>query len=388
MPDTSVKFYHSDMPGAPVLNGTPGSLIGVLDACLINGFGLKVVESIVVLGGVATASISTGHSLEPGAVAQVAGANAALNGEQKITTTSTNTASWATTAADQTINSAGMTIKVASAGWLKAFAGVNMAAYKSTDVMGTGQFLQVNDSAAQNARVAGFELMTDVNTGTGMFPNVAQQPGGFWWAKSSAATSASRPWVVFADGRFFYLARGHLASQPLAFDLAYFGDTNSTKLSGDPFSCVITGSSTDKSTDFPVTGNQGFQASSSLCSAFMSRSYTGYGSPVQLRRNFPNTGNATDAYSGNTAAMPYPNPIDGGLYVVPFYLSEPSGALRATLPGFYAAPQQIPVGSILNRTDFSIAQGLPGKTLKSLVSTVPNWSVHSTSFFDVTGPWR
>ena len=30
---TSVKFLHSALPGAPVLSGTVGSLIAVLDAC-------------------------------------------------------------------------------------------------------------------------------------------------------------------------------------------------------------------------------------------------------------------------------------------------------------------------------------------------------------------
>ena len=34
MTDTTVKFFHSEMPGSPVLSGTPGSLIAVLDAVL------------------------------------------------------------------------------------------------------------------------------------------------------------------------------------------------------------------------------------------------------------------------------------------------------------------------------------------------------------------
>lgn len=38
--DTSVKYLHSAMPGAPVLSGTAGSLISVLDACLVNGLSL------------------------------------------------------------------------------------------------------------------------------------------------------------------------------------------------------------------------------------------------------------------------------------------------------------------------------------------------------------
>ena len=38
----SVRVYTSDMPGAPALTGLAGSLIGVLDACLITGFGAQM----------------------------------------------------------------------------------------------------------------------------------------------------------------------------------------------------------------------------------------------------------------------------------------------------------------------------------------------------------
>ena len=36
-----LTIYRSDDPGAPVLNGFPGTLITVLDACLVNGYGDK-----------------------------------------------------------------------------------------------------------------------------------------------------------------------------------------------------------------------------------------------------------------------------------------------------------------------------------------------------------
>ena len=35
---TAVKWAVSSMPGAPTLNGTAGSMIAVLDACLVSGF--------------------------------------------------------------------------------------------------------------------------------------------------------------------------------------------------------------------------------------------------------------------------------------------------------------------------------------------------------------
>ena len=41
--DTSVKHFHSGRVGAPVLTGAEGSMIALLDACVVNGFGLKSV---------------------------------------------------------------------------------------------------------------------------------------------------------------------------------------------------------------------------------------------------------------------------------------------------------------------------------------------------------
>ena len=46
--DTSVKHFYSAMAGSPGLSGTAGSLIAVLDACLISGFGAKAVDSAVI----------------------------------------------------------------------------------------------------------------------------------------------------------------------------------------------------------------------------------------------------------------------------------------------------------------------------------------------------
>ena len=54
--DTSVKWARSTMPGAPVLTRAAGSLIGLLDALLVNGWGQQTATSVVVAGGVATAT--------------------------------------------------------------------------------------------------------------------------------------------------------------------------------------------------------------------------------------------------------------------------------------------------------------------------------------------
>jgi hypothetical protein len=134
MADTSVKYFHGSMPGAPVLSGTAGALINVLDACLVNGFGVSAVASLVVAGEVATATISGGHSGEVGSVMTVAGATpSGLNGEKKVLSVgggNTTLTFDATGIADQTATGS-ITIKVSGAGWVKAFSGTNLAAYRA-----------------------------------------------------------------------------------------------------------------------------------------------------------------------------------------------------------------------------------------------------------------
>ena len=53
----SVKWFTSDMRGAPVVSGTAGTLIAMLDACLVTGFGVVTATSVTVSGGVATATL-------------------------------------------------------------------------------------------------------------------------------------------------------------------------------------------------------------------------------------------------------------------------------------------------------------------------------------------
>jgi hypothetical protein len=38
----TVRVYYSTDASAPILSGTPGSMITLLDACLVNGYGSKV----------------------------------------------------------------------------------------------------------------------------------------------------------------------------------------------------------------------------------------------------------------------------------------------------------------------------------------------------------
>lgn len=57
---TDVKFFAADMAGAPQVSGSRGSLLAVIDACLVTGFGLVSV-TVAVAAGVATVVRSSGN---------------------------------------------------------------------------------------------------------------------------------------------------------------------------------------------------------------------------------------------------------------------------------------------------------------------------------------
>lgn len=394
--DTSVKFYSSDMAGAPVLNGVAGSLIAILDACLVNGFGSKAVTTLVVAGGIATMTFSGGASAaQVGAVILVAGATpSALNGEQKVLSASSTAVTFATDE-DPVSATGSITFKIAAAGWAKPFTGTNLAAYQSLSVEATDCYLRVDDTNTQNARVWGYQTMSTIDVGTGVFPLESQVPGGDYWTKSGGANSTANRWFIFADDRMIYFARAYrdgAAGLTKDFQLSAFGDFLPTK-SGDPFGCIISGENANVSSA-AVSGvsNYWYGQVGASTGLYCPRSYTGLGASIPMGKSFPTlNGHTSPAISGAHAqGTPFPNPTDGGVYVVPHYLFEATSGgsnnvHRGVSPGFYCTPQSIP-NDIFNPGDvITGVAGLVGKALKAVTCTN---GTRGVVFFDITGPWR
>lgn len=380
--DTSVKFFHSGMAGAPTLTGQVGTRIAVLDACLVNGFGAGTVDSVVIASGVGTVTKSTGHPFEVDTVAEISGATVSggtINGQHKVLSVTANTWTFdATGIADQTATGT-ISAKLAAAGWTKPFSGTNLAAYQSADVAATDCILRVDDTAAQIPRVVGYEAMTDINTGTGLFSGVT---GGQYWPGSNAASSATRPWFLVADGRAFYLCVA--SSNTTAYTTVFFGDVLPTK-SPDNYACLLVGFSVD------VNGTPGANLNdtthgtvTSPTSSRMPRTYLGVGSEIEIARVTPPPRGTSLSYSGSsTGAMPFPNPEDGGLYVSKVNLIESSNtSLRGHLPGMYHSLQNIGTAIFANRDKISGVSGLTGRKLMAMLNS------SGPAFFDITGPWR
>lgn len=249
--DTSVKWFHSGQSDAPVVNGLAGSLIDMLDACLIDGFSPRAPDGVVVASGVATVSISAGNPYERHAVIEISGASdVALDGEWRIDTAAASSFTFVCPGvADGTVT--GASVKRASAGWGKPFGSTNKAVYQSLDPTSTQLYLRVDDTFGRYAQIRGYEQMTDIDTGAGLFPTAAQFAAGLSWAKSLAADATPRTWAFFADTAmsYFYQATYGL-TRP---GLGAFGDLVSF-VENDRYHCVIAGSPIANNTLYPNNG--------------------------------------------------------------------------------------------------------------------------------------
>ena len=391
---TTVKHFHSAMPGAPTLNGVAGSLIAVLDACLVDGFGLKTADSVVVSGGIATATFSTGHSFEPDVIALVTGATpAGLNGEKRVLTTSTNVITFdADGTADGTATGT-ITVKLAPAGWAKAFAGTNLAAYRSNDVTGTRMFLRVNDTGTTVARVVGYESMSDVDTGVQPFPTSAQELGGGYWPKANAADSGGRAWTLVSSGKWVWLRVHTTTINPGASGtFVGFGDFPSYK-SGDAFACAIWcfGSGVEVSGSVQVRAPE-VGTLAVYEGPYIARSFTGFGAPVLAMHSAESHCSATGAQASGSVfsefAPVYPNGPDNGLILTRKILYERNTALRGVAPGFYIAPQ-ICHAAFVGGEKIDGQGTFSGRKLLAIkCGSAAGPNSQGVVFIDITGPWE
>lgn len=392
MTDTTVKFFHSAMPNAPVLSGTAGSLIAVIDACLVNGFAASTVNSLVVASNIATATISGGHSAEVGSVVLVSGATpSGLNGERKVLSVgggNTTLTYDATGIGNQTATGT-ISLKLSPAGWRKDFTGTNLAAYKSNDVAATGCLLRVDDSGGKLARCVGYESMTGISTGSGPFPTSGQISGGLYWTKSNAADATARQWVLIADGRIFYLLLRHYSATFAGAGMMCFGDLLSYK-SGDAWSCVIAGAMSDRSGYSSGSSDDYASITTSIGGTFLARPDTALGSSCQARKWFSiPIPTSTSPYQSGQGPMRYPNAADNGLYLSEHYLSQYGDlSLRGVSPGLFCSPQGIPQGWVVPHFEIANVAMLPNRTLKVEPYAGDGSTNYGFAFFDVTGPWR
>ena len=391
MPDTSVKRIHESMRGAPVLNGVAGSLIGLLDTFLVNGWGLATASSLSVSGGVATITMPAGSEFEDHCVVLIAGATpAALNGEQRIATTNGTTLTFPTTVADGPATGT-ITVKYAPCGWQKVFSGANLAVYRSQNVMGNRRFLRVQDTGNVDARIVAYNNMTAVSTGTGPFPTSSQVSGGGYWPKSLTADAVAQRYDLVGDSMWLYYAPApyyayYGGNSDYRFSSTrHFGDPISLRTAGDAWGTLI-GVGTAASSAGTQEGVSDFGQAGGH---FVERAVSGTGNPVPiflLPEGWPNA-----SFSGETSSMgAFPNAIDGKLRMSRQMarLSQSDYTPRSILPGIELVPQS----GLTSYASFQPRDTVPGPGSMSDRRMMYLWSGMGSKagafFIDITGPWR
>ncbi|MGL6290143.1 MAG: hypothetical protein ACRC2H_05610 [Silanimonas sp.] len=343
-----IHLFRSTDPGAPALNGNPGTLIAVLDACLLSGYNAKTV-TITRSGSTATATATAHGFVLDQQIRIVGAAQAEYNGTFRITNITANTFDFTVTGTPVTPATGAITADVAPLGWTKPFSGTNIAAYRGP-VGSARHFLRVDDTNGQFAAVRGFEAMTDINTGTGQFPTTVQAAGGLFWNKSSAAGTAVRRWTLVSDGRTIYLLIYQTADDPTSTNISnhIFGDIRSYR-PGDVFNTLLTGSG-NSTTSSTITASSGFPgncfsdspyniSTTMRYGRFMPRDHFQEGSAIQPVFIAP-PGHAVTTSTNNSntfgnGLVPFPNPANGALFASRILLSTPS-VVRGELPGVFA----------------------------------------------------
>lgn len=326
--------YKSSDPGAPALTGQVGSLITLLRAVLVNGYG---------------------------------SAPAAMAG----------------------------------AGWTEPFSGTNKAVFRNDPTTGTGGYLRVDDGATvsgTNARYALWRLyatMSDVDTGTGETPTVAQSTAGGLLLKSSTLNSTARAWVMVACERWFYLFvdLGNTGTGwvGVASFPAFVGDIISRK-PGDAYGFA----------GFTPASGGAYTGSGNYSGAFIGTLLSG-ASPLggYLLRDYTQATASkviglsalSDAYTTGFlgATGSYPDAISGGIAIERLAVIEGTRLVRGYLPNLYGSIHGRAFADMTTRTDL---EGLPDDTvlLVKRVSQSAPMTAASNNFdgmllIDVSNEW-
>jgi hypothetical protein len=221
---------------------------------------------------------------------------------------------------------------------------------------------------------AGFTALTSVNSGTGQFPTPSQggAQGGLGYLvgrKSATADSTARQWTLFADGRTFYLFTLTGDTSTNYFDFG-FGDFYSLAGSSDANRCMIIGrNAINTATQSTIYGGLDRQvtpyATSNQIGCYMANSQAGTsGSVAAFTFGDVGKGTTSGALTGTFSAlagmMPTPNPYDNSYYMCPVLITDSSWGIRGQLRGIYHVCH--PTSSFSNGMTFSGANDYAGKS--------------------------
>ncbi len=392
-----ITHINSEMRGAPIIAGNArGNLIAAIDAWC-TGFGLVTAIKVTVAAGVATAELQPGQGFDLHTVIEVAGATpAALNGKSRVIEVVGGKDIKFPTMAPDGIATGTITIKVAGSGWTKAFTAANKAVYRSADVLGARHFYRIDESGGVTnmARVRGFENMTTVDAGTGLYPTNAQINGGGYWAKSYSADAIPVRYDIIGDSRFVMIAIASSVSQWPEYKgaaLRGFGDPLPFNPAGDVFSACISCNQYTTGSDAQYGGFGGpVSAGAGAIYAARSRAATGTARDMGLK---PFVGYSIGGNSGDDATLgALLDQPDGRMKLSQLFMFDDSAsgsaAPRSIVPGLLHVPHTGLAAAVQPRDYLIGTEALEGRILMALPTALQAGGTTYMNFVDLTGPWR
>lgn len=236
---TAVRFFRSTDSGASSLSKTAGTLLNVLNACLITGYGTVTLTSLTVSGGVATAQVDAGHNFtmlgapgnpQIGPIIRIQGATGAgaslINTDHRIAVVSANQFTFPLSGFSGTATGT-ITAKLAPLDWSKPFSTGNKAVYRPA--AGLQHYLRIDDDgstlavgATGVAPLRAYESMSGIDTGSMPYPDLAIAS----YHHKCPNADGNFPWLLIGDDRTYYLFAQHSISGGLTdyYSLSGFGD--------------------------------------------------------------------------------------------------------------------------------------------------------------------
>jgi hypothetical protein len=292
----TVITYASTDASAPVLTGAVGSVVALLDACLVNGYGSK----------------------------SAAGWAKSFSG--------TNKATYRNSATD----------------------GTGFYLYVDDSAAGTGGAKEALWTGFQTQSALG------VGTGQfPTFAQLGLGIGAVVCRKSTTADSTTRPWTLVADDTVFYLFvdAGDSTSAATA---CMFGDIYSYMSSDPYRCMIIGNNqqNTGSGTNLPF-GHLSNYATSTLPGHFLAANINGAGGSLLCGKHSDTSklgalgvgtvtgtsaiGTVNAALGFSSTALLYPSPVDGGLWLAPVWVHH-NGIIRGYLKGLWCPLHQQPLG--------------------------------------------
>lgn len=192
-------------------------------------------------------------------------------------------------------------------------------------------------------------ISSNVGAGTGQFPTTVQlnTVGAVVGRKSNTASSVIRSWVVFADARTFYflMASGDVLTSGVSNYMEFmFGDFFALNGSGDVGRCMIVGRANENNSVGGVSGTSGgidymtIPASGNAnTGAFLAGGINGLLTSLTAYT----FGNISFAATAATTAVamngiiPQSNPHDASFVLSPVYIMDSNFMLRGYFRGLY-----------------------------------------------------